>query len=118
MRKKSIISSISFPRDKELVIEEFEKIAERERMSFSELVVSLIEKHVAVHAAGNPSFELDKWVEEPEFKGDPALREDNQKWDKYLEQCDEKDLAQLQGVFQVREKQAKDAWLKKKGFRK
>jgi hypothetical protein len=118
VKKKFSVSSFSFPRDKEEVVEQAEIIANRERTSLSRLIVSLLEDYVKVHAAGNPSFELTKWVEEPEFKGDPAIGESNEKWDKYLLECDDKDLSRLQGTFKKREEQAKNAYLKKRGFRK
>ena len=116
--KKYSVSSFSFPRDKEEIVEQAEIIAGRERSSLSRLIIYLLEQYVKVHAAGNPSFELNKWIEQPEFIGDPALRETNEKWDKYLLQCDDKDLSQLEGTFKTRAEQAKNAYLKKKGFRK
>jgi hypothetical protein len=118
LRKKFVISSFSFPRDKEEIIDQAEEIASRERISFSSLVMNLIENYVKVHGSGNPSFELNKWIEEPEFRSDPAVAETNEKWDRYLSECDEKDLSRLQGTFKTREEQAKNAYLKKKGFRK
>ncbi len=118
MKKKYSVSSFSFPRDKEEIVEQAEIIAGRERSSLSRIIISLLEGYVKVHAAGNPSFELNKWMEQPEFVGDPALRETNEKWDRYLNTCDPNDLAQLMGTFEVRAKQAKHVFMKKQGFRK
>jgi hypothetical protein len=114
--KKYSVSSFSFPRDKEEIVEQAEEIANRERSSLSRLIISLLEDYVRTHAAGNPSFELNKWIEKPEFIGDPALRESNDKWDRYLDSCDEKDLQQLMGTFQKRLQQTNQSWKKKKGF--
>ena len=100
------------------IYKEFKRIANREDRPVAEIIREMIGEYVKVHAEGNPSFELDKWVEQPEFVGDPALRETNEKWDKYLAQCDDKDLSQLEGTFKTRAEQAKNAYLKKKGFRK
>lgn len=118
MKKKYSVSSFSFPRDKEEVVEQAEAIATRERTSLSRLIISLLEAFVKTHAAGNPSFELNKWIEQPEFVGDPAVREQNDKWDRYLETCEENDLQALMGTFQKRYQQASSSWKKKKGFTK
>ena len=118
MRKKFVISSFSFPRDQEPIMEEAEKIAAREGKSFSEFLFERIKEYVSIHSAGNPSFEITKWIEKPEFKGHPAVCESNEKWDKYLNQSDEKEISQLEGTFLLRAKQAREAWLKKKGLRK
>jgi hypothetical protein len=111
--KKSIVSAFSFPRNKEGIVEEAEMIAKRERISLSRLILTLLESYVKTHGSGNPAFELDKWIDQPEFMADPAVREKNEKWDKYLSQCDGKDLQQLEGTFQFRAQQARKAWLEK-----
>ena len=113
MTKKSIVSAFSFPKHKENIIEQAEIIAARERTSLSGLIVSLLETYVKTHGSGNPSYEITKWMEQPEFIADPAVREKNEKWDKYLSQCEPKDLQQLEGTFQLRAKQARKAWLEK-----
>jgi poly-D-alanine transfer protein DltD len=107
---KHFITSFSSPADKEPIIEGLDKIAKRENISFSELVNEIIEDYVKKHSAGNPNFEISKWVEEPEFMADPAVRESNDKWERYLASCDEKDLAQLMGTFKKRLEQTNHAW--------
>jgi hypothetical protein len=114
LRKKHIIGTFSYPREKEQIVELADTIAKREGLSFSEFIMKIIGDYVSVHAAGNPSYELTKWVEEPQFKADPAVREGNETWDKYLEQCDKNDLAQLMGTFKVRYDQAKKSWIDKR----
>jgi hypothetical protein len=113
LKSKPIVSSFSFPKDKEEIIYQATIIAARERTSLSGLILSLLETYVKTHGSGNPSYEITKWAEQPEFVADPAIREKNEKWDKYLSQCDAKDLQQLEGTFQLRAKQARKAWLEK-----
>ena len=115
---KPVTHSFSYPSQKEPIVDELRVIAARERKSTSELIMYLIEGYVKTHATGNPSFEIDNWIEQPEFIGDPALRETNDKWDRYLDSCDEKDLQQLMGTFQKRLQQTNQSWKKKKGFTK
>lgn len=114
MRKKHFISSFSYPREKETVVDEAEKIARRENTTLSNLITSLLEGYVRTHSSGNPSFVLSKWIEQPEFVGDPAVREQNDKWDRYLDTCEDKDLQQLMGVFKMRYEQAAKSWKKKR----
>ena len=95
MKKRYSVSSFSFPRDKEDLVEQAEIIAQRERLSLSKLILSLLERYVKTHGSGNPSFEITKWVEEPEFMADPAVAETNEKWDRYLSQCDDKELSKI-----------------------
>jgi hypothetical protein len=113
-RVRHIITSFSYPPEKEEVFYEAGVLAARERKSLSEFIVGLVEAHVKAHASGNPNYELDKWQDNPEFLVVPALLEANEKWDKYLDSCDEKELARIQGCSQVITKKAKDQTFKKK----
>ena len=113
MKGKPLVSSFSIPSDKQWILYHAAAIAAREKTTVSALIVSLLESYVKTHESGNPSYELNKWMDNPEFKADPAVREKNEKWDKYLSQCDPKDLQQLEGTFQLRAKQARKAWLEK-----
>jgi hypothetical protein len=112
-RKRNVIGTISYPEDFEPVMQGFRIVAARERKSVSELMRDVIEQYVKVHGEGNPSYELSKWVDQPEFIGDPAVREDNRKWDRYLEQCDMREIEKLETVFMSRVKQCKDEWSRK-----
>ena len=72
-KSKHIIGSFSYSAEKQLAVEEFDKIAKRENKSFSELLVELMEDYAKKHSEGNPSFQLTQWVEKPDFKPWPAL---------------------------------------------
>lgn len=100
------------------LLTKFQEITTREGKPMNRVLQDLMAQYVKTHAGGNPSFEIDKWIEQPEFIGDPALRETNDKWDRYLASCEEKDLQALMGVFQKRLQQTNQSWRKKKGFTK
>ena len=111
------MASFSFPTwTKRTIVEQSEDIAAEKGMHMSRIIMHYWRIYVKTHASGNPSFEIDKWIEKPEFIGDPALRESNDKWDRYLDSCDEKDLQELMGTFQKRLQQTNQSWKKKKGF--
>ena len=66
------VSSFSYKEDKEAIVNELDIIAAREGKRKSEIIVSLIEEYVKAHSAGNDSFKLDNWSEDPEFKAVPT----------------------------------------------
>jgi hypothetical protein len=96
------------------LLTKFQEVAAREGKPMNQIIQALMADYIKKHGNGNPSFEITKWVEEPKFKADPAVREGNETWDKYLSQCDKNDLAQLMGTFQVRYNQAKKSWIDKR----
>lgn len=113
-RAKHSIGSFSYSREKEPAIDEFEKIAEREGKSFSELVVELIEKYSKEHGDGNPNYELTQWAQQPDFKVTPAFFAENEKWDAYLKQCSRQELAQVEGKSLFIRGLARKLWLEKR----
>ena len=50
-----------------------EEIASREKKTLSQLFVEFAEKLSTEHGDGNPAYQLDKWVENPEFLATPAF---------------------------------------------
>jgi hypothetical protein len=113
-KAKHIVSSFSYPQEKDQVIYEANIIAARERKSFSEFVFGILEDYVKAHAAGNPNFELTKWQEDPNFTAVPALLESPEKWEKYLDNCSIEDMARIQGMARFIDKEVKDQTFKKK----
>lgn len=99
----------------EALLSDFIKIAKREGKPTNNLLQELMAKYVKVHGDGNPSFSLEPFLENPLFVADPAIRETNEIWEKYLSQhCSEKELAHFQGIFKTRYNQSVIAWKKKK----
>jgi hypothetical protein len=78
------------------------------------VIQDLMREYVKVHGSGNPNYRLSKWQDDPEFLAVPALLESNEKWDKYLDSCDEKELARIQGCSQAITKKVKDQTFKKR----
>jgi hypothetical protein len=96
------------------LLDKFQELARREGKAMNQVLQSLMENYVKIHGSGNPSFEITKWVEQPEFTVDPALRETDDKWDRYITQSSEKELASLEGVLQKRIHSTREEWKKKK----
>ena len=86
-RKKFVVTSFSYPQEKDPIVHELSVIAARERKSSSEIIVDLVEAFVKAHSSGNDSFKLDNWQEDPEFQAAPTIFSDPQKWFKYLSDC-------------------------------
>jgi hypothetical protein len=63
------------PKDKLPILEKLKEIAKREGKPISAIIFTLIEDYLKKHGEGNPSFRLDKWVEQPNFKAFPTLGE-------------------------------------------
>ena len=79
----NFIDSFCFAETKRPVMSEFKKIAEREGMSKSEILVELIEEYVKNHAEGNSSFKITDF-EDPNFRAMPATMSDTGKWNEYI----------------------------------
>jgi hypothetical protein len=62
-------------KDKIPVFEKMKEIAKREGRPLSAIIWSLLEEYVKKHGEGNPSFRLEKWIEQPNFKAFPTLGE-------------------------------------------
>jgi hypothetical protein len=81
----------------EQVLEEFKKIARREGKDMNRILHDHIQSYIKEHSEGNSQFRLDKWYQESDFKVTPAFLESSDKWSKYMEECDAKELARIQG---------------------
>ena len=92
---ENAVNSFSYPMPKSDTLKEFRIIAAREGKSFSELVVELIEEYVKNHAEGNSTFKLDVWQEDPEFKAIPTLLSPQEKWNKYIDDCNDNECTQI-----------------------
>lgn len=71
-------------------IQEFDKLAERDGLNRSGLVVQLMEEYYAKHNDGNPSNKITMWLDNPLFKAYPAFFRTPEDWKKYLEGNDNK----------------------------
>jgi len=49
------------------------ELARTEGLSLNKLIIKALEEYIKRHGQGNPSFPLDKWVENIEFKAFPTL---------------------------------------------
>ena len=77
----NLVSSFSFTDDKKPMLEEFKKIADRERKGRSQLIVDLIEEYVKNHSSGNSTFKIDDF-QDPNFRAMPATMSSN--WHIYI----------------------------------
>lgn len=57
------------------ILEKAKEVAKREGKPLSELIFTLLQDYIKKHGSGNPSFEITKWVEKPDFKAYPTLGE-------------------------------------------
>lgn len=113
-RSKHIISSFSYPFDKQALIEEFSKVAERESKSFSDAMLGAMEEYVKKHGSGNPAYTVDKWIDQVDFKITPAYYELRRKWEAYAEKCNAKECEEGENqAIMIREIFQK-YWLEKK----
>jgi hypothetical protein len=92
---RPFVTSISYPKSKEEVLDELKIIAVREKKSQSELIIELIEEYVKAHSAGNPNFKIDDWETNPNMLAIPALMSDRQKLIDYVKKGDAKELAKV-----------------------
>lgn len=91
---QNVIKSFSFPTTKTVVIEEINKIAQKEGMYFSEIMILALEEYAKVHGDGNPSFKIDQWFDEG-FQACPAFFRPPEAWRSYIENADARTLTDL-----------------------
>ena len=89
------VNSFSYPVNKSNIIQEFRIIAAREGKSLSELLVEILEEYVKNHSQGNNTFKLDIWQEDPNFKALPTLLSDAEKWNKYIDECNDEECTKI-----------------------
>ena len=89
------VNSFSYPLPKSEIIHELRVIATRERKSFSELLVEIIEEYVKSHAEGNSSFKIDTWIDNSEFKAIPTLLSPRDKWETYISECNTEERTKI-----------------------
>lgn len=98
----------------------FREIADREGREMNKLVQEFMKRYINEHGDGNNQYKLTKWYDEQsEFKATPAFLESNDKWDKYISDCDHNELARIQGQAQVIKEKAGKKFLevyKRGGF--
>mgnify|MGYP001596125489 CR=1 FL=1 len=85
--------SFAIDQDAQPIYKEFRKLADRENKKINELLTEVVADYVKKHGEGNPTFQLDKWVLDPKFRGFPTLGEDPYKWD--IRALSEKELKEL-----------------------
>jgi glutaredoxin len=99
--------------DKKLV-SEIDKIRGRENADKSEVLNRAMLEYVNAHKEGNETFKLDEWTKNAEFQAVPTIFADNEKWTKYVDDCDKKEsLKLLKAVTFVREYIQARMWSKK-----
>ncbi len=76
-------------------MEALEEIRWRERQSMSSIIRRAVHEYIKAHGSGNDTFTLDNWKEDPEFQAVPTLFSDNERWIKYVDQCDKKDKLKI-----------------------
>jgi len=91
----NIIESFSYTEKKIDIMKELENIARREGKKKSEFIVSILEEYVKTHAAGNTTFRLDNWQENPEFQAVPTLFTSYDKWKDYVDSSTSQDKRKL-----------------------
>jgi len=91
-RKRGLNYSIYLDEEQLNVLDE---IRWRERQSKSAIIRKAIEEYINNHAEGNDCFTLDKWQEDPNFKAVPSLMSDKERWNKYVESCNDKEITEL-----------------------
>ena len=64
--------------------EELEKIRWREHMERATLLRKIVQEYVKNHSAGNDTFKLDNWNNQPDFKAMPALMASYFDWTKFV----------------------------------
>lgn len=64
-----------------------EEIRWRERQSMSSIIRKAVQEYIKAHGAGNDTFRLDNWSQDPTFQAVPTIFSDPVNWFKYLSDC-------------------------------
>jgi hypothetical protein len=72
-----------------------EEIRWRERKDITQVVRAAVVEFVKAHGSGNDSFKLDNWQDDPEFQAVPTILAEKEKWDSYLEECNDEELTKI-----------------------
>jgi hypothetical protein len=91
---KSIIGSYCYPLDKIGIIKDAEDLAKKERLSFSQLIVRLLEDYTKIHKDGNPQFKIDDFGD-PDFMACPAFYRDMKTWEEYIKKAEPKEREKI-----------------------
>ena len=94
-RKQQTIIPVSFRKEDEELLSEFEKLQWKEQINFSKLMRNAMSEYVRNHKAGNPAFTLDQF-KDPDFKVCPSFFENRNKWAKYIKNCEDKELDEIE----------------------
>lgn len=92
----NIIKSFSFQEKDKPYLEEFENIAKKEGLKFSELVVKCIRDYAVDHKEGNPQFTLDQTLF-GDIKARPAFGKNRDLWIKHLNSQSDKVAEEILG---------------------
>jgi hypothetical protein len=77
------------------ICEAMNEIRWRERKSLNEMINRALTEYVKAHGAGNDTFKLDNWNEDPTFQVVPTIFSDSQRWFEYLKDCNKQDLLKI-----------------------
>ena len=91
-KKRGLNYSVYLDEDQ---INALEEIKWRERKSKSEIIRIAIEEYINNHLEGNNAFTLDKWQEDPNFRAVPTLLSDAEKWNKYIDECNDEECTKI-----------------------
>jgi len=112
-KNRNIISSFSYSNDDAALMDDFQKIADREHRKFSPMLVEVVRDYVKAHKNGNSQFTLEKSTEAG-FTALPTLGEKNQR--QKLEKLSDKDIVEILKASLTWSREA-EAILKKRGWR-
>ena len=62
------------------LLELVKKLPDAGGQDFSQVMEKALEEYLQKHGEGNPAFQLEKWIEEPEFRAEPTFGENPAKW--------------------------------------
>jgi len=93
-RKTTYIKTFSVKDEDQSLIEKFEELKWKERVSFSDLIVKAIGEYYRSHGDGNPNFTLDQF-DQKDFKACPALFRKREVWEKYYKNLTEGEYKEL-----------------------
>jgi len=87
------ITSISFSPEFLAVWEKLKEKARQEGKPLSALLEEILSQWARDHLEGNPSFSLDKWIQDPHFRAMPTLGQDFSRYP--FSELGEKDLIHI-----------------------
>ena len=77
------------------LVDKFRKISRKEGKAMSDIMQDMMEKYIHDHDQGNPAFTLDQFNDK-EFKVCPAYYGPRKDWVKYIKNCEDKELDEIE----------------------